>query len=237
MYAAMFKGEENMMELPTGFIKKFEESNAWDWGCLLPTCLELNNPWIYAAYAKLNCDLSGQPTEFSARANEHFYHCETQHHNGLFYRWPHKRGGDTSHDEIIGAAYLSSILATNIYRYLEIHKWQFNNQNRKGKTLEFWMGRFIFLKPYLKARGNYKVNIFDQIIWSISLIASLINKPPGDGGGRLRNWLMSQEMKRFLICRVAINIWKKNTGLSPKEAYALELPRYPVYQDTAPDKW
>lgn len=218
----------------------------WDGRHDLPLAPILNNPWIYSAYAALCMRLKDGGMFNRARVLAHFVACENgvqnprQYDLGCFARWPDGSGGMTSHDEIMGAAFHDPWIALRILGHLDRTGGVMNNTGELPSDplgLQWNVYRMIFLRPYLLACAEYDVNIFDQFLWCVSLIASFATSPKGDAGTRLRNWLMADKMKRYKLCRAVIQVWCTRIGMSPKECLAIEPGEYPVMSEIAPDSW
>jgi hypothetical protein len=186
-----------------------KESDAWDQRYNLPLFPKMNNPWIYFAYAQLCLERwpIGGVTIHEPFIVEHFAKCEIE--PGLFTRWPDKQGWFTSHDEIMGACFLSDRVAHRVLTYLEEHDGEFNWEGIK--SLEgFNVFRFPWLEPYLRQCAGWRVSLFSQLIWSAFIVWDALTRTPNlaDAGGALRNWLMVEKMKTLPIAGIAAYFWK-----------------------------
>lgn len=214
-------------------LEKFKSSNVWDFENNLPTCPDLNNPYIYMAYAKKLIGNIQQNTFM-----DFYSQCEVQ--KGLFNRWPHNRGGLTSHDELIGAAYISADVAKDIVDYLVKNDGIYNNC---GDTSEYGDSRFnmyrhYFLMPYLKSAAGYNVSLVSQVIFCAYILSSMFNNEPL--GSKLKLWLMMSLMRRFFLVDVMWNIWKikqKKYGVTLSACFKEELKKYPVYVEVSGDEF
>ena len=234
-------------------LEEFKKSRAWDSTHNLPLCPDFNNPWIYAAYA---FKLAGGLTEFSTRAAIKAYADACRIRFGLLNRYPSGRGPTTSHDELIGMAYLSPDLARELVLYLSETDGLYCNKPEEIKNAvhnetDFNMYRFYWLLPYLKSRAlGFRVGAFGQILYCAFLIIDALTAKPvsmpvapkgapvsADAGGRLRIWLMNESMEKLFLCSYAVRYWRarmRKLGDNPKAAFMGELASIPEYADLAP---
>lgn len=223
-------------------LEKFIDSNAWDSRFNMPTCPMNNNPWIYSAYAQKLMKQDGHLIDDSV-ISKFFDACSVPGNPGLFHRWPNLSGGTNSHDEILGAAYLSRDAAKKILDYLDSTDGVFSDLGEKSDNpLHFNVYRMIFVRPFLVARAypDQVLGVLSQYVWSGHIFFDAFTHKAGDAGGALRNWIMFEEMSRFPICQAAIVVWKmrmNRLGLTPKTALAMEPHECPVYADNAPVNW
>lgn len=191
-----------------------------------------NNPHIYAAYNDLALRLRGEHIERSEYM-KFFLACTDPERPGVFYRWPGGRGGTTSHDECMGAAYFDVDIARSIVRYLDANGGEYDT-HRKGRpkisdllkhrrltfrrvitailaSLWRWnLYRILWFRPYLVACSGYRPSILDELIWSIFCLRAAfttVNISRVGPGRRLRVWLMAERMQHYPICRIAIRFW------------------------------
>lgn len=230
-------------------LDQFKASNAWDNRYNLPLCDGYNNPWIYMAYADLLMRIQDPtgPAIAPVEAENHFLKCEAAVPNGnpnrgpgLFMRWPDSTGGQTSHDEIMGACHLSSWIAKRIVLYLDAYDGEFNATGEKATVIEqFNVYRMLFLKPYIRACANLKVSILSQLVWIFCLLVDAITRDPQDCGGALRFWLMCYTMNQYPLCRIAIAVWKWRTQRiqTLKGCLTVEPGDFKIYGQVAPETW
>lgn len=216
----------------------YKYTNVWDNRYNLPLLPNHNNPWIYSAYA----DIVAQQYDGSKINREliyqHFLSCEEQ--SGLFWRWPHKTGEGTSHDEIMGAVYYDERIANRIVDYLSSSGGDFNIKKESYKyPLTFNVYRFPWLYPYIATCAGKKVNLFWQLIWAITVVLDAWNKDCHPGG-RLRIYLMMLKMKQYWLCRKVSEYWiKKVTALGQtfKSCLAVEPKENPIMSQLAKEEW
>lgn len=98
--------------------EQLKESNAWSAAYQLPNMPMHSNPWIYTAYAHRifwNHFGPADIRDFNSSLRLYFAKCEPV--PGYISKWP----GDTnptSHDELLGAAYLSKEFASRSVAFL-----------------------------------------------------------------------------------------------------------------------
>lgn len=228
-------------------------SSAWHNFYGLPICPGTANPWIYGAYALKVARAAGiTSTEEISLLNQfqiYAHDCEAGE-RGLYHRTPE---GDrwTSHDELMGIAYVAPDLARPIIDYLSSHDGFYANlpEDREAmKTnlklavqLNFY--RFPWLLPYLKACAGYWVNPFSQVLFALHLLNDMRVTKSGsteDAGGRLRIWIMLEAMEKLTIAGVACSLWKKrmnSLGYSPKNQLAIEPREHPILSELAPESF
>jgi hypothetical protein len=219
---------------------KFEESTAWDRRHLLPVCSSYNNPWIYMAYAsKIMFDYDKCQLKYT---DVLLFAQKCQISSGLYNRWPDGSGGVTSHDELMGIAYLDRKRAKEIFFYLVENDgiyinvdYQFDSKDR------FNLFRFPWFISYLKARALIPLSVWSQFLWCLPIIQDLLfynSKKKKDEDGRLMKWLMSEEMIRFPLCKFFFSLWvtkMMKLKQTPREQFRTYLKDYPVFFELAPD--
>ncbi len=231
---------------------KIVASNAWSNPHQVPICPSTHNPWIYGAYALKVLRKVGIPAgeEMTLLQNFRAYADKCRIVSGLFNRTP---AGDiwTSHDELMGIAYIDSRLAAEIVQYLSEHDGFYTNLPQDAeaaktdikKAVQFNVYRFPWLLPYLKAAAGYYVNPVSQSLFALHLLNDIrVTKPnlTTDAGGRLRIWLMLEPMERFVISGLACSLWRwrmKKLGYSPKNQLAIEPQECPILSELAPDSF
>jgi hypothetical protein len=224
-------------------LEKFEASSAWDSRYNLPLCPGNNNPWIYMAYAVLLMELSGDGSYVGRLMVEnHFIKCEAAAPKpapGLFMRWPDGSGGQNSHDEIMGAAFLSPWIAKRILAYLDANDGEFNVTGEPETPMQFNVYRMPFLRPYLLACAGTTPSPLSQAAWILSLAVDGLLRKKEDCGGALRFWLMTKVMERYPMCRLAIWFWKRRVQKiqTPKSCLTIEPGEHPIFGQCAPETW
>ncbi len=222
-------------------IEKVKASNVWDPRYNLPTVPMHNNPWIYMAYVALllkQADERRAWRECSADLYEFARGCEID--MGLIDRWPDGGGGSCSHDEIMGAAYLSMPLAGRIVDRLKKENGRYDNKETDNdiSDQEF---RFIFLMPFLRACAGLKVGFFSQFMWCVHVLEHALTHKLGEESGTLKIWLMLDMMERFLICRWVGSFWQsrmRKHGLNGvKDCFKYYLNECPVLGEIATDRF
>ncbi len=214
------------------------DPTCWDSRYDLPLCPLNNNPWCYMAYADLVLDVLGEPRLDRRTVVKHYFECQIS--EGKFFRWPHNLGGQTSHDEIIGAAHFNTGIARSILFYLDDHWGNYNVTGEKARFLQFNVYRLPWLKPYLLARAGYKVNWARQLIFAAHItFSAFTNSGPDNAGGRLRNWLMLERMRDLPLVRAAARLWIKRVGAKDtlKGSLAIEPREVPILSELAPEGW
>ncbi len=229
-------------------LKTFMESSAWDIRYSLPLVPQASNPWIYGAYAMKIMRMNGLPPgeDFALQENWDDYAKVCRVLPGLFNRWPDGGGGVTSHDEIMGMAYVSKSLAKEILQYLKesggVYCNKLEDLLRDGPR-HYNVRRFLWLMPYLRSCAGEYVGIFAQTQWSACLVYDALTHKKGDlvdAGGRLKNWIMFDSMASKPICRAAIEFWKRtmaNHQCEPKVMLQVEPREAVVFSECAPGSW
>lgn len=227
-------------------LEKLKASNVWDPRYDLPLCPAYNNPWLYMAYAQL-CLLRAGESLNIPQIDDFFKQCEAgaakPHESGLFARWPF--GSDqTSHDEVLGAAFLSPWIAERILRHLDQTDGEFDPmQIPKQSQLQWNVFRFPFVRPYLQACSERNVSEISEAIFASHLGVDGITRKPDDHGGVLRNWLMAEKMNEHNLAGAARSIWIIRIhllGMTPKGSLSVEPGengRHPIYAEIAPEAW
>lgn len=217
-------------------LQKFKDSNAWDPRYNLPLVPKANNPWIYLAYAtKLvkDANLSDFDRKYELKIWNLLCSCEVK--PGLYNRWPDGSGGVTSHDELIGMAYLVPEMAFRILSHLEIHLGYYNNLGTGG-YLRFNLYRFVFLKPYLKVRAKMDLNLWDKLAWSAYMLLDALFYKGRDEDGRLMRWLMAEHTQHLWATRFWVESMNRKVR-GPKQIFETYLTECPVFREVAPDNF
>lgn len=223
-------------------------SQAWDGRFDLPTIPIHNNPWIYMAYCFRICNEYGVDEfrlRFKDRIETYYAKCLVNRETpGLFYRWPNGFGGDSSHDELMGGAWLSPMIARDILAHLEKTDGQYTVDPKYivgtyDETKN--VNRFFWLRPFLRACAGFRVSLFSQLLWSIQALVSCWNFT-GDASGVLKVWVMCDVMKKYPISSIAVWYFdyrlRNKFKVTPKDIFARNyLTEIPVLADIAPTTW
>lgn len=221
-------------------IEKLMKSNVWDSRFSLPTIPMHSNPWIYTAYCLL---LAGKADKVDYREkllveiDEFYSKCLMP--SGVMNKWP--GGGHTSHDELMGAAWLRPGIAREIVEYLELNDGMYDNESPEKPREKFYMYRFIFLMPYLRACAGLRVSLASQVIWSLAAISNCW-KFTGDSSGVLLFMLMGDKMQNYPISKIAVWFWRRRLmtkfGCTPKLVFQkFYLTEAPVLAEIAQETW
>jgi hypothetical protein len=228
-------------------LERIKASSAWMPEFDLPLFPGHNNPWIYGALALKCLRASGlniaEDIALVNRFEEHAAKCNVSGIRGLFHRWPNGSGGVTSHDELMGMAYISPRLASDILDRLEERDGVYDNTNPASSDSERYnLYRFPFFKPYMQA-STYKrrVGLATQAQWAAFMIGDAWHYERGDtkdAGGRIRNWLMLEAMNEHVISYAASLIWSrtmKAKDCSPRTMLSFEPgDLHPILSHLAP---
>ena len=237
-------------------LAKFQASNAWDSRFNLPLVPIHNNPWIYLAYAVKMMLANGMTVEelkpLGNLIEEHLWNCAGTY-PGEFYRWPDRSGGNTSHDELMGIAYLDFVFNFNtkptqliLKRLLETDG-EYNVHNEPSDIPERWnVKRFIWLEPFLRActKGGFRTSLFNQFWFCWHVVKDLWDYRKDDAhvdeGAANRMWLMLEPMEQYMLPWLVLKFWKKRMGtigVSPKTNYSVYLKECPIYYELAPSNF
>lgn len=225
-------------------LEAFRASPAWSPEYDLPLCPARNNPWIYGAYAMkiIAADKRVPDEDFMAlrqRFRAHYQACRIT--SGLINRWPGGRGGMTSHDEIIGAAFIDVEAAREIAIRLLMTDGVYINKPEEvpaGGEETANVYRIAWLRPTLMALAGFRVGLWLQVQYGAVLLWDALRYKDGDEGGRLRMWLTMEDMGRTWLSGFAAIFWKKKMaekGLSPKRCFEKYLAEISVYREYAPE--
>jgi hypothetical protein len=191
------------------------------------------NPHFYLALVML-CSPGSVP---QPRADAYFQSCVG---HDTYYRFPDGRGGNFSHDEILGAASYSQIAAAELYDTLETNDGIFPDEFGHLVATRYFY-RYVFLKPYLRARLGMPVSAFAQSFWSMHVVWSIfMNRQNNfDPDGLLKVWVMGQSVKNYPEMNFFYELWKKvmkSRGIGPKMIFAGHyLTECPSMARIAPD--
>lgn len=214
---------------------QIEASELWDPRYNLPTIPIHNNPRIYTALVFRFMD--EVPRAWVARFID-FSQKAWVERNGILVptRWPDGRGGNYSHDEILGDAFILPGLAWIHLEVLRVAWGVYPDENGEFPVSR-WFYRFIFLVPYLKARAGEKLSVFNKLAWSIHVLMSMRAKTV-DADGAFKIWLMVREMKNH--CPKTCARWvagMKKRGMTPKDLFVDYLKECPSMRKFAPLEW
>ncbi len=218
-------------------INKFINSRAWDKRHNLPLVPEHNNPFIYNAYAYKIIHMLNPYEAKTMLLDFHIFLNSCVIKEGLYYRWPDKSGGPTSHDELMGIAYVSSIHAKHILNYLRNHLGCYDNgldPQKKFRFFRFNLYRLPWFIVFLKVCAKRKIWLHEKLIFSLFLRMDAYFYKEGDEGGRLRIWLMLDKMKMHVpgACRYWRNkMVVKNVHLH--ECFTKYFPNIPEFAENS----
>lgn len=221
--------------------ERFKASNAWETKYNIPLSPMNNNPFFYAACAaKLILRRDGFSCFNKIQADYLVYALLCERFTGLFDRWPDGKGGMTSHDELIGIAYMSSDLAKDILSFLDRTDGIYMNKDASPGEIEeqFNLFRFVWFRPYLLAAAERKVSLLSQLGFASHLIWDMFTAKPDDASGRLLIWMMSDAMMKYPLSGLFVEIWRvvmKARGFTLKHMFELEPKENPIFAELAPD--
>lgn len=158
----------------------------------------------------------------------HLFYMNSETEDGVYQRYP-GCPGDTSHDEILGAASLSHAVALHLMSHGDRHRWVFAPDGVKPKwwnpkTWAPWKGRFLWLRPYVKFCVTKRMNVWDRFIWSVFCVASTF-AAPRDTDGKMLFWTMCEKLYwESPYCMWAIHYWhRRMRWMYAKPAYMFEV--------------
>lgn len=230
-------------------IEMLQKSNAWDDKYGIPNVPSHNNPHIYVAYCymiadrydvKRNPEIQEKYDLMLAMYRRFWEGCQIGENHifegkklnpGTFSRFPGGRGGDTSHDEIMGAAYLYKSAAEYLVDYLTKTDGQFSINATATYDESRNQFRFWWLMAFLKACAGYRVSLVSQFAWGLYALYNAFTWK-GDCSGTLKVWLTLDKMKKYPLSAFFGFIWKlwmeKKHKLTPKivftKYYLTEVP-------------
>jgi hypothetical protein len=210
-----------------------EWSQQWE----LP--LLLDNHWIYMGYADLVLRLNGEKLDRESVAR-YYNACLVPGSPGLINRKP-VGSGQTSHDEVIGAASLDKLMAHEILIYFALNDGNYDNKPAVPDPYEGrWnIKRIPFLNPYLVAATGGRPNPVSRLIWAGHVLLACWNAKSGQVGAHLRIWLMADKMRTYPECKLALTWWQRTMhkiGLTLSGALAIE-PGCAVLAEAAGEEW
>ena len=203
----------------------------WSHEYRLPLVPQHHNPWLYMAYAK-SVGVSISPVDL-----ETYYRACTVI-PGVFKRRPDGQGGKLSHDEMIGAAYLSSKIARDLYLYLDVNSGYYDSEKPGTRKPATYMWRFPWLKPYLRTIAGQTASLLDQIFFCAYVLRDAIDSDAGVSS-RLRIRLMAEHMMQYRICRCTLSYWRKKILKrwpgGAKELFNIYFPNYEIFENSMKD--
>ncbi len=182
-----------------------KESTAWSRAYELPVIPNRSNPWIYTAYVyRIIRDMMSalETAEFNSSLRIYFATCEVT--SGFVSKWPGDPGA-TSHDELLGAAYLSGEFAGRALTFLEKNDGAYTVGE---PTIASNVLRFVFVVPYLKARAGYRVGLFSQACFSVLVLWDAFVTKPGEANDTLKIWLCYPAMVKYPLTAFALGVWE-----------------------------
>lgn len=227
-------------------IERLKASNIWHPKYDLPLSPQNNNPWFYMA---LSFRVIDNETDYSTCEARDIYLEACEKEPGLFHRWPNHDlpGGAaddvTSHDELIGIAYISPYAAQRIWKYLKDHWGNYNNTKFRPKIpFSYNLFRFVWFVQFIRSRAGIELSKFSQWLWAVHVRFDAWKTKRGtdDASGRELIWVMAKEMCRWPLCKEAYKDWcqsMKEKGITPKYALTLEPKQNPVLVELAPEEF
>lgn len=211
-----------------------EESTAWCPEHKLPLIPEHNNPGIYCALMVWLCKF------FPDTWRERFEFFWKSAVYPRISRFPGGRGGNFSHDEIIGWAYLSKEAADFLLHRLE--KWWgwFPNEHGKFELARFFY-RFIFLKPYLLMRCEKPLSWFWEKMWCLHVSHSTkkTTRESFDTDGIIKIRLMGESTGKYPRCHDVYLLWLnrlRDLEIDPDLLFEEYLKEVPIVRELAKER-
>lgn len=208
-------------------LEMVQASELWHPRYNLPVIPTHNNPGIYTALVSRMLD---DPSEILASFTL-FWGPSF----GSWSRWPDGRGGNLSHDEMIGWAYLSPLAADALLR-----RFVFGFYPNEHGEFEWrrWFPRFVFLMPYLRHRAQQGAGPVGMCLWSAYVLQSALRtkKDNFDADGIIKVWLMCNDPPVRWVAR----FWRRRMdriGLQPKDIFETYLRECPTLRVIAPEKF
>jgi hypothetical protein len=156
---------------------------------------------------------------------------------GYIRRYP--QGERASHDELLGAAYLSDRFAARAVKFLSSRRGYWSDAEVPATRDN--IRRFIFLMPYLRSRAGFRVGPISQILFSLHVLYSAFFVKRGEVSGLLKIWLMAKEMRKYALCRTVLRLWAARwtrRGFTPKKIFTeIYLKEISVLGEMAKDSW
>lgn len=202
-------------------LEKLVKSNAWNAEWRVPSVPMHSNPHLYNAYALKLLDRYPAPVYLLESVTflvkdvlKFIYAHEVA--QGVVVRQIGAKGLSSSHDEIMGAAYVSTEFAARA-----LHHFSKNDGVilREGSDFDYEL-RFIYFVPFLKAcvavnDPEQRVGFFSQAAYSIHLLVNIYKARKKiksgehpEASGILKIWLMNDRMKNHFWSGLVIKFWK-----------------------------
>lgn len=214
-------------------IEALKKSNAWDVRFDLPLVPHHNNPHIYLGFVFRILGANALPMWPNAYA--YIAACEVE--EGYITRWP--LSDDTSHDELMGAAFIAPQFAERAIAFITKRDGHYCLENPPIEKSNVY--RFIFLMPFLKACAGYHVSTLSQVLFSAHVLHSAFFVKPGETSGILKIWLMAGKMREYPICKGPLWIWSwrwTRRGFTPKTIFTkYYLKDCPIFSQLAKDTY
>lgn len=187
-----------------------ENSELWSKEYAVPCIPQHNNPHIYIAVVFKLLRMSGVRISEDWMLDTLRFQVKCYHELlKQYFRWPDRKGGSFSHDEIIGGAAISQIFARDCLFKMQENDGIYPDEN--GLIVDSRdFSRFIFLFPFLQSRVYNRVSLISQVKWSFHVVyaALMTSRESLDADGILKILVMSDEMSRYPLCDLAIKVWK-----------------------------
>ena len=220
-------------------LDSLRNSSAWNYEWALPMG-HSGNPHLYLAYCDMVLNLRGARVPRGEYLSFYFA-CEVE--PGLFKRWPDGAFGNTSHDEVIGAAAIDEHIAHGVLIHLDRTGGDYNPLKLPETKPGRWnLYRMIWLRPYLVAASGFRMSPIDQVIWSLKLLVEMWSDSDSSKTGpgpRLRAWLMSYHTRKHALCALAWRLYRwqiQRKGCTLKHDLEQE-PAWPVLSELATNKY
>lgn len=154
--------------------------------------------------------------EFNSRLRQFF--AENEIANG-FIRNPFS--SSTSHDELLGAAYLSSDFAARAVDFLSRKDGSYSIEDPK---LSDNIYRFVFMLPALKAFAGFQVSLLSQFMFSVLVLWDAFVTKPGQANDTLKIWLCYPAMhtSEKPLSSFCLSVWEdrwQSRGYNPKSIF------------------
>lgn len=179
-------------------LEELKKSDAWDFRYEAPTFPRYNNPHIYAALVHKVLNQNG----FIYPSYKFTWAC-FEPKTGFFSRWPNGDGGQFSHDECIGAAYISEQAAQRIYEKIWL---PYNNEQSSFHPRQL-LFRITHALAFVQKRATGSVWFPLQVAYAAFVF--LVTKQNDGAKGHIQVWLTSEYMREHWVCRKALEFWDK----------------------------
>lgn len=224
-----------------GIFYELKNSNVWSESYNLPLVPMHANPSIYTAYTTRileSLDVDGS-IEVRVSYLKFLRACESE--PGLITTFPgtYSPEGMASHDDVMGAAFMSVSFATRVCNLLAMNDGIYGRKGELEDRNNFY--RFLFVRTFLRAMGGFHVGLVSQIQYVASLLFHLVFTEEGDTSGHLLMWLTFPVMRQFPLCAGVIAFWSDRwtkRGYTPKKIFTkFYLNECPWFAAWARDDW